>query len=144
MKGNHKQRLLAVLPFLCTGIVLGVAVSLKPDPSGMGTHHQLGLNPCGFLTEIGFPCPMCGMTTSFAHYVQFQFIEGFFNQPFSSILFGLTIFVFSISFFEIIQPRDRIGQLVEAVQKYQRSLGWMLLIFMFVGWGYKIYFFSQS
>ena len=80
MKDTHKQRLLAIIPLLCTGLVLWIATLLQPDPSGIGTHHQLGLNPCGFLTEIGYPCPMCGMTTSFAHYVQLQLIEGFINS----------------------------------------------------------------
>ena len=32
----------------------------------MGTHQQLGLPPCNFVTLTGYPCPACGMTTSFA------------------------------------------------------------------------------
>lgn len=35
-------------------------------PRAMGTHHQLGLPPCGYLVATGKPCPSCGMTTSFA------------------------------------------------------------------------------
>ena len=142
MKNTNKKRLLAIFPLLATGVVLGVARSLKPDPSGIGTHHQLGLNPCGFLTEIGFPCPMCGMTTSFAHYVQLQLIEGFLNQPFSFVLFAITVFVFSISFLEIVQPRGRISKLVQVVERNQLRLGWLLLISLFVGWAYKVYLFS--
>jgi hypothetical protein len=47
--------------------VLGAARALTPDPSGVGTHLQLGLPRCGFLAWTGLPCPACGLTTSFAH-----------------------------------------------------------------------------
>ncbi len=43
-----------------------VARRLEPDPRGFGTHTQLGLPRCAFLTVTGRLCPTCGMTTSFA------------------------------------------------------------------------------
>lgn len=46
--------------------LLVVARMLNPDPSGIGTHQQLGLPPCGFEMAFGTPCPSCGMTTSWA------------------------------------------------------------------------------
>ncbi len=46
---------------------LAVAYWLQPDPRGRGTHRQLGLPPCTFLLIFGWPCPSCGMTTSWAH-----------------------------------------------------------------------------
>ena len=46
--------------------VLATAAWLKPDPRGYGTHEQLGLPRCTFYAMAGFPCPSCGMTTSFA------------------------------------------------------------------------------
>ena len=46
--------------------LLVVARKLEPDPRGFGTHTQLGLRPCAFLTVTGRLCPTCGMTTSFA------------------------------------------------------------------------------
>jgi Protein of unknown function (DUF2752) len=48
------------------GGLLVVARSLEPDPRGFGTHTQLGLPHCAFLTVTGRLCPSCGMTTSFA------------------------------------------------------------------------------
>jgi hypothetical protein len=32
----------------------------------METHRQLGLPPCTFKVVTGYPCPSCGLTTSFA------------------------------------------------------------------------------
>lgn len=50
--------------------VFAVAMRLDPDPRGLGTHQQLGFPPCTILTLFDFPCPTCGMTTSFAHFVR--------------------------------------------------------------------------
>ncbi|MER3414527.1 MAG: hypothetical protein C4340_04500 [Armatimonadota bacterium] len=46
--------------------MLFAAGSLSPDPSGHGTHRQLGLPPCAFNLATGKLCPSCGLTTSFA------------------------------------------------------------------------------
>lgn len=47
--------------------LLLTAALLRPDPAGHGTHRQLGLPPCTLLLYTGFPCPSCGMTTSWSH-----------------------------------------------------------------------------
>jgi hypothetical protein len=58
---------------LTVGLVLVFTLAAWIDPydtSGrplqMETHRQLGLPPCTFYAVTGFPCPSCGMTTSFA------------------------------------------------------------------------------
>ncbi len=53
--------------------VLAIARGLTPDPSGIGTHLQLGLPRCGFLALTGLPCPACGLTTAFAHMARADF-----------------------------------------------------------------------
>ena len=54
--------------------VIALAATLSPDPSGHGTHQQLGLPPCGFIYVTGYPCPGCGLTTAFAHMVRLEFV----------------------------------------------------------------------
>lgn len=49
-----------------------VAVQIKPDPRGFGTHQQLGFSPCVIRSQLSIPCPSCGMTTSFSHFVRGQ------------------------------------------------------------------------
>lgn len=51
-------------------VLLAVAFTLKPSPSGYGTHQRLGLPPCTFYTLAGVRCPACGMTTSWAYLTQ--------------------------------------------------------------------------
>ena len=48
-------------------VLLIVAAWLKPNPTGLGTHTQLGLPGCTMYTLLGIRCPGCGMTTSWAH-----------------------------------------------------------------------------
>ncbi len=68
-----RAALLGIAFFLLVGF--GFAYSLNPDPRGYGTHQQLGLPPCTFRLLFGRPCPGCGMTTSFSHFVRGQFVE---------------------------------------------------------------------
>lgn len=72
---NRAGRLLLVTwgGFLLAGFVL--AASLTPDSDGFGTHRQLGFPPCSFQTMFQMPCPSCGMTTAFAHFVRGEWIS---------------------------------------------------------------------
>ena len=68
-----RAALLGIASFL-TGVFL-VALLLSPDPRGFGTHQQLGLPPCTFWLLFGYPCPGCGMTTCFSHFVRGHLVE---------------------------------------------------------------------
>ena len=59
------RSLLVVAAAGLAGLLI-LARTLEPDPRGFGTHTQLGLRPCAFLTATGRLCPTCGMTTSYA------------------------------------------------------------------------------
>lgn len=65
--------LVVLVLLILTGF--GLAYSVTADPSGRGTHQQFGLPPCVILTLTKIPCPTCGMTTSFAHFVRGQWRE---------------------------------------------------------------------
>ncbi|WP_417385137.1 DUF2752 domain-containing protein [Gimesia sp.] len=56
--------------FLIAGF--GVAIQITPDSRGFGTHQKLGFAPCVIKTRFSIPCPSCGMTTSFSHFVRGQ------------------------------------------------------------------------
>lgn len=71
--------------------VFAVAVMLSPDPAGHGTHQQLGLPPCGFLSVTGYPCPGCGLTTAFTHLVRFEIVGAVRANPFGVPLFLVSL-----------------------------------------------------
>jgi len=70
----------------CTS-VLTIAAMITPDPSGHGTHTQLGLPPCGFLLLTGAPCPGCGLTTAFAHGIRGEWLLAASANPLGLVLF---------------------------------------------------------
>ncbi|MCP4592975.1 MAG: DUF2752 domain-containing protein [bacterium] len=78
--GRRSRISAGMVGLACVGL-LGVAGWLKPDPSGTGTHTQLGVLPCSTMVVWGIPCPTCGMTTAFAHTVRGQWGAALRAQP---------------------------------------------------------------
>lgn len=72
-----------LLALMATGMVVVfiVAMLLDPDPRGFGTHQQLGLPACQFRRFTGFPCPHCGMTTSYSNFVRGRFFAAWQANP---------------------------------------------------------------
>ncbi|MGQ9649985.1 MAG: DUF2752 domain-containing protein [Phycisphaerae bacterium] len=86
-------RLYAGGVFLGVSFIVGIALWLVPAKDHVGTHRQLGLLPCGFLTMTGYPCPTCGMTTAFAHAVRGQVVDSIRSQPAGFVLALVTIII---------------------------------------------------
>lgn len=61
--------------------LFGLAGRLSPSSTGMGTHAALGLPPCTFPMLTGYPCPTCGITTSFAYFARGRLLAAFHAQP---------------------------------------------------------------
>jgi hypothetical protein len=71
--------------------VLLLASQLRPDPRGWGTHEQLGLPPCTFLTVVGKRCPACGMTTAFANVMHGRFAAALAANASGTLLAGVAL-----------------------------------------------------
>lgn len=75
-------------------IIAGVAIAsllitarmLTPSDQKMGTHQQLGLPECGFITMFGIPCPSCGMTTSWSHLTRGHVVSAIDANPGGTLL----------------------------------------------------------
>ena len=132
------SRIVPFFLFSASFIILVLAYSLEPDQSGIGTHQQLGLEPCGFLTIMKIPCMMCGMTTSFSLYMHVQVLEGIVNQPFSLFIFAGTLYTFSLSLLDLIAPRARLARFFDSIQNLSR-IYYVLALLLFLGsWIFKI------
>lgn len=84
---DRKER--AGLALVTAGLLcgLGIAAWLSPDPSGHGTHRQLGLPPCSSVIAFGIKCPACGMTTSWALMIEGRITEALVANVGGSLLF---------------------------------------------------------
>ena len=80
------HRLLALAIAAGAISVLLTAAGLTPDAQGVGTHTQLGMQPCQFLYRTGIPCAGCGMTTSFSNFAHGQVLASFVTHPFGFVL----------------------------------------------------------
>ncbi len=92
-----KTRLLALALLAGSSTLLILAARVTPDPSGLGTHRQLGLPACSVVVLTGYPCPTCGMTTAFAYTVRGRLIAAFLAQPAGTLLAMATIAAVGIS-----------------------------------------------
>ncbi len=113
--------------------MLGAGAMLLPSPRGHGTHTQLGLQSCGFLTRTGYPCFGCGMTTSLAAMTHGQIVLGFQAQPFGAVvciavflavLLGAAQTVSGKNIFRTFRPR------VWWI--------WIIVAAWAIGWAYKV------
>jgi hypothetical protein len=75
---------------LVASLVILAASWLTPSATGVGTHEQLGLPPCGMLAWLGIPCPACGLTTAFAHLAHGDLLASLRAHPLGAPLFLVT------------------------------------------------------
>lgn len=115
--------------------IFALALWLHPDPSGIGTHEQFGLPPCGTMRLFGFPCPFCGMTTAFAHMVRGEWGEGFQAQPAGAAMFiafaGMLVYLLLAG----------ITGWWWIPRRHERMLAWSwraILVGLIFAWVYKI------
>jgi hypothetical protein len=90
-KAGWADRFVQTLIAVGAWLVVIMAFHLQPSPDGLGTHEQLGFQPCAFYQMTGRPCPTCGMTTAFAHMAHGQVWQAIIVQPFGALLFVLTL-----------------------------------------------------
>ncbi len=88
---SRMEQVTLILAGLVGLTLLLLAVWLQPNPSGFGTHQQLGLPPCTFQFWFDIPCPSCGGTTAFAHFVRGQWGRALRANAASGLFAGLCV-----------------------------------------------------
>lgn len=126
-----------VAAVVCAGALAGlvVAAMLRPDPSGMGTHEQLGMAPCGWIRMYNVPCPACGMTTSYAHFARGSVFSAVIVQPAGAMLALLTAVSFWVGGYIAVTGKP-VFSLMRGVSGGYIVLGLGLLVV--AAWGYKM------
>lgn len=133
-----KDRLISLALGLPAWVVLGIAVYLEPETKGFGTHQQLGLGGCTVLTMSGYPCPMCGMTTTFTHMAHLSPWMALKTQPFGVVLFLGTLATAMVALTEGLFPRGRWRRIWAFTGQYENRIALALLAGLLAGWIYKI------
>lgn len=85
-RATPKDRAVAALGALACLALLLVAALLTPSAGGHGTHTQLRMPECGWISSFDKPCPTCGMTTAFANAADGRFSASFAAQPAGTLL----------------------------------------------------------
>jgi hypothetical protein len=131
------DRMVGLAVGLPTWTVLGISSWLTPSPAGYGTHMELGLGGCTMLTLTGWPCPMCGMTTTFALMADGRVVDAMFNQPFGVVLFSLTALAGLASAADVMFASGWLRRGLAFLQRREQVYALLLLVGMIAGWLYK-------
>lgn len=134
------RRTVGAIVFLAAGGVLFLALWLSPNPSGIGTHQQLGLPACNWVANFDLPCPTCGMTTSFSHAVRGEFLGSIRAQPAGFLLSILTACTLLIGLY-VMATGSRVGSVLDRL--WGRRAVWLLVASLVAAWAYKILHFRE-
>lgn len=116
-------------------VLLGVAAWLTPSATGIGTHAQMHLPNCGWITLADLPCPTCGMTTAFARAADGDIIGSFAAQPMGAILAIATAMTLLTCVYVVVSG----SRLPLALGKlWSARAAWLLAGTVVISWAYKI------
>jgi len=132
-RARWSYRIRGVVLFLPAAAVIALAASLAPRKAGYGTHQDLGLPPCAFLTRTGYPCASCGMTTSFAAMAHGRVVEAFLAHPLGVVMFLGTAAVGLCGLGEAVTGRD-------VLRILRPGVWWAVVVGVGLlgGWAFKI------
>lgn len=132
------NRAIGAALFVPTSAVVTIAALLTPSPRGYGTHTQLGLGECTLLHFTGYPCPMCGMTTTFTLMAHLRPLDALLNQPFGPFLFGATLAGAVVGGIDVVTGMGAWKRVLLAVERFEQRIAIFMLFGLFAGWIYKI------
>ena len=130
-----RGRFWAVVIVAACGGLLGTAAWLAPSNGGYGTHQQLGLPSCGFLSQTGYPCITCGMTTAFADFAHGHWLRSIIDQPMGFMLALATAILGILSLTAIATGR---AVWINWYRVNPVRTVWAVVFLFFAAWAFKI------
>jgi hypothetical protein len=115
--------------------VLITGMALRPDPAGISTHTQLGLDRCQFEARTGLPCPSCGFTTSVSFFAHGNVLASIYVQP-----MGFVIAVFCAAAVWVGAYVALTGRPVYRLMSQIPGRAWLIVLLTIAvgGWAWKI------
>ena len=125
-----RLRGLALLAVGAGTIVLGLV--MRPSDEGLGTHKQLGLPACSFLATTGWPCPTCGLTSSYAFCMHGRLGQAWKSQPFGFVLALISLALTGVGVAELAGGRSLLWHL--------RPRWWLVAVLLGLpaGWIFRL------
>ena len=107
----------------------------------MGSHTELGLQPCAFYERTGIPCISCGMTTSFAWFARGNLLASFYIQPMGCVLAILVVGLFWTCLYTALTGRP-----AHKLLSFMRTRYYVipLIAFALLAWGWKIFIHTRG
>jgi hypothetical protein len=120
---------------LGAALPLGLAAALTPAEGGLGTHEQLNLPPCSWISMADLPCPTCGMTTAFAHAADGNLPASFMAQPLGFLLALATAMALFLGTYVALT-----GSLIlrHAGRLLTPRAAWAFAALAMLAWGFKV------
>jgi hypothetical protein len=132
---DAQRRLLGAVAATIAAALLGVAAWLRPADDGIGTHMQLALPGCQWVTIMDLPCPTCGMTTAFAHAADGHLLASVRAQPFGALL-AIAAAMTLIAGAYVALTGSALASLLPRL--WGRRAGWLLAAAVMLAWAYKM------
>jgi hypothetical protein len=130
------SRIVAALIAAAMAWILIVAWRLDPHPAGYGTAKNLDWPACSVVTNTGWPCPMCGMTTSVAATVHGQWGLAWRAQPFGLVFTAGVIAAFVLASVTAVHPAKGLSWLAA----FRLNRWWIAggVAMALAGWGLNV------
>ena len=129
------RRIAGALVAFGAAVILGLAAYLTPAEAGLGTHEQLNLPACAWVTLMDVPCPTCGMTTAFAHAANGDLLAAGLTQPLGLLLALGTAMALLLGTYVALTGSPIAGMLG---RYFTARTAWLLAALALAAWLYKV------
>jgi hypothetical protein len=128
------DRITATIVGLIAVFLVGALAWATPDARGHGTHERFGMEPCGWPSTYGIPCPTCGCTTAASQMVHGDVLGAMITQPFGAVVALLGMLAGLHAWVCLLRGRSFVDMLVRL--PFWRIV-FALFVLLWAAWGYK-------
>ena len=120
---------------------LAVGAGLTPASDGHGTHTQMGLPSCQWVSAFDRPCPTCGMTTAVTHAAHGDFLGSLLTQPAGFVFALVAAGAFWCGLHGLVSGA---GTVKMAGGLFKGRIWWLIGGILLAAWAYKMVTFEGS